>query len=67
MKEYSYWHDSFESVVESRESVVESPESVLLSARPDVVIVGAGYTGLSAAGTLARAGADVLVVERERI
>jgi glycine/D-amino acid oxidase-like deaminating enzyme len=31
------------------------------------VIVGAGYTGLSAARTLARAGADVLVVEREEV
>ncbi len=33
--------------------------------RADVVIVGAGYTGLSAALALKRAGADVVVVERE--
>jgi glycine/D-amino acid oxidase-like deaminating enzyme len=31
------------------------------------VIVGAGYTGLSAARALARSGADVLVVEREDV
>lgn len=36
-------------------------------ARADVVIIGAGYTGLSAALHLARAGASVVVVERERI
>src|SRR5262245_48418963 len=33
----------------------------------DVVIIGAGYTGLSAARVLARAGARVLVLERERV
>jgi glycine/D-amino acid oxidase-like deaminating enzyme len=31
----------------------------------DVVVVGAGYTGLSAARTLARSGASVVVLERE--
>ena len=35
-------------------------------ARCHVCIVGAGYTGLSAALTLARAGADVVVVEAQR-
>src|SRR6185295_13440550 len=37
-----------------------------LPARADVVVVGAGYTGLSAARHLARAGASVAVIERER-
>ena len=31
----------------------------------DVVVVGAGYTGLSAARTLGRLGASVVVLERE--
>jgi glycine/D-amino acid oxidase-like deaminating enzyme len=35
--------------------------------RVDVAVIGAGYTGLSAARHLARAGASVIVLERERI
>jgi NADPH-dependent 2,4-dienoyl-CoA reductase/sulfur reductase-like enzyme len=34
----------------------EAPTDVALPARCDVAIIGAGYTGLSAALTLARAG-----------
>lgn len=37
-----------------------------LPASADVVIVGAGFTGLSAALTLARAGRDVVVLEKDR-
>src|SRR3977135_3384744 len=37
------------------------PESV------DVAVIGAGFTGLSAARTLARGGADVAVLEAETI
>ena len=35
--------------------------------RVDVVVVGAGFTGLSAARSLARGGASVLVLEAERV
>ncbi|WP_434644229.1 NAD(P)/FAD-dependent oxidoreductase [Achromobacter piechaudii] len=41
--------------------------AVDLPARADVVVVGAGFTGLSAARTLARAGLDVVVLESGRI
>ena len=38
-----------------------------LPERADTVVVGSGYTGLSAAMTLARGGRDVLMVERQRV
>ncbi|MEO8302918.1 MAG: FAD-binding oxidoreductase [Betaproteobacteria bacterium] len=41
----------------------EAPVEVALPKRCDVAIVGAGYTGLSAALTLARAGRSVVVLE----
>ena len=48
---------------------VSPPVSIRhLSSDPvDVAIVGAGYTGLAAARRLARAGASVVVIERESI
>lgn len=67
MKEYSYWLDTLQSPVASHQSPVAGRQSPVASRRHDVVIVGAGYTGLSAARTLARAGADVMVVEREQV
>jgi len=38
-----------------------------LPSRTDVAVIGAGYTGLSAARAIAKSGATVLVLERETI
>ena len=62
MNEYSYWLDTIPRPSESR---IPNPE--FLPREADVVVVGAGYTGLSAARRLAMAGASVLVIERETV
>jgi glycine/D-amino acid oxidase-like deaminating enzyme len=46
------------------EAGLELPAPVELPAQVDVAIVGGGFTGLSAALTLARGGASVVVLER---
>ena len=43
------------------------PEPRGLPARVDVAVIGAGFTGLSAARTLAKRGAKVAVLENETI
>src|SRR5579863_4588897 len=55
----SFWADS---VHPSRGGAVTE-----LSKRADVVVIGAGYTGLSAAFALARRGASVTVIETNHV
>ena len=63
MKDYPYWWDTVpQSTVHSSHSIVGGHQSPV-----DIAIVGAGYTGLAAARHLARVGATVAVLERERI
>lgn len=55
----SYWMETATPFAGGREGP--------LPARADVVVVGGGFTGLSAARTLARGGADVVLIEAGRV
>ncbi|MEN9562095.1 MAG: hypothetical protein RIR73_339 [Chloroflexota bacterium] len=59
MKQHTYWH-----------TTVQMPDDKDLTPIPkkaDVAIIGGGYTGLSAARTLAKQGVSVVVLEAETI
>jgi glycine/D-amino acid oxidase-like deaminating enzyme len=60
MKNTSYWIDNY-----PRPS--DLPVAEELPTETDVAIVGGGYTGLSAARTLAKNGTNTVVLERETI
>src|SRR5262245_25947830 len=62
MRETPYWWAEMEAAAGGG----RAPERPL-PARADVAVVGAGYTGLSAARSLARAGASVVVLEKETL
>lgn len=59
MKLASYWHDTAPRF----DAAVQGPPG----GRADVVVVGGGFTGLSAALALAKKGAQVVLLEAERV
>ena len=60
MKSTPFWTDDYPRPV-------NLPVTDELPSQVDVAIVGSGYTGLSAARTLAKSGSSVAVLERETI
>jgi glycine/D-amino acid oxidase-like deaminating enzyme len=74
MKEHAFWLDTVPPSAIRLSTSTEHPAALdgrhppsAIPDRADVVVVGAGYTGLSAARHLAGAGASVLVLEREHV
>ncbi len=60
MKTTPFWTDDYPRPT-------DLPVAAELPTETDVAIIGGGYTGLSAARTLAKGGASVVVLERETI
>ena len=68
MKQYPFWWDSVPALRAATLHAEPTTEHAELRSRTfDVAIVGAGYTGLSAARALAKTGASVVVLEREHV
>ncbi|MGF6177351.1 NAD(P)/FAD-dependent oxidoreductase [Ensifer sp. 4252] len=59
MKFLSYWHDTAPAFAGAAQGPVDG--------HYDVAVIGGGFTGLSAARQLARAGAKVVVLEAEKV
>ena len=69
MHEYPYWWDTVPALGLGPDNPKPPADidSGVDGSRFDVVVVGAGYTGLAAGRQLARIGASVLIVEREQV
>ncbi len=67
VNEYPYWLDTLPSAGSQTVRSWERQKSAAAAVPADVVIVGAGYTGLAAARQLARAGASVVVDRAEQV
>jgi glycine/D-amino acid oxidase-like deaminating enzyme len=74
MKEYPYWWDTApalglgpQEAEAGTQGPVASAGGLGAGARFDVVIIGAGYTGLAAGRQLARVGASTLILDREQV
>ncbi len=64
MKQHNYWH----TTVQMPDPSTGSGQALTsIPAKVDVTIIGGGYTGLSAARTLAKQGVSVVVLEAETI
>lgn len=64
MKQHNYWH----TTVQMPDPSTGSGQALTsIPAKVDVAIIGGGYTGLSAARTLAKQGVSVVVLEAETI
>ena len=67
MKAYPYWWDTVPGVWTNQNLEPGTRNLEPVEGHFDVVVVGAGYTGLSAARQLARSGASVAVVDRGQL
>ena len=67
MKHQIYWHTTVQMPGDSNPSTSSGRRLTPIPADVDVAVIGGGYTGLSAARTLAQQGAKVVVLEAETI
>jgi glycine/D-amino acid oxidase-like deaminating enzyme len=67
VKEYPYWWDTLGDSPAASPEPPAPTDRVAVPPRVDVLVIGAGYTGLAAARYLAQTGACVLVLEKDRV